>query len=358
MLSCRWVGEFESPNGSAVYKSPLLAGMFGAMQAAFPRWDPELCVRERKTLIHGDMHLGNMVFSGALRPALTDRTDCRTSMHLERWGHRIRRAPRLLTCTAGGFSAGDEDAEPSLIDWQFFGAGSPAVELAYFMLMSLPPDPARDEALLRECEFLQTAASHAFAQNLASCADRKRTHRGSWDFDRSFRSHRAGRARCDWHQLRATGGLGRPDGDDDFCHAPTPPFYTKKLAVLIQHTLIPPRLFHATTPVVIDKNSCCWVVAQMVEATVHYATQRIRQKTLRAPFLLRNLADETLPQATRDSAAATIAVDANALGRVRAAQLFSPSHQFSRCRGTLTPPPLPHPPPKKQKKLQQPLSIS
>ena len=54
----------------------------------------------------------------------------------------------------------------------------------------------------------------------------------------------------------------------------------------------------------------------IVEAVVHYATQRLRQGQLRAPFLQRNMADVEASQAKKDSAAAVMAVNANSLGRL------------------------------------------
>ena len=47
---------------------------------------------------------------------------------------------RLLSCS---------DREPILLDWQFFGSGGPAIDIAYFFLMSLAPDPLLEERLIR-----------------------------------------------------------------------------------------------------------------------------------------------------------------------------------------------------------------
>ena len=45
---------------------------------------------------------------------------------------RVGAVVRLLSCS---------DREPILLDWQFFGSGGPAIDIAYFFLMSLAPDP-------------------------------------------------------------------------------------------------------------------------------------------------------------------------------------------------------------------------
>ena len=104
-LMAEW-GEGLGDN-TAVYRDPRVPEMLSALHATFSGWEHTLCDRKSTTLIHGDMHLGNMVFDAA-----------------------------------------DTDAEPVLLDWQFFGAGDPALDLAYFFLMSLAPDPPLEARLL------------------------------------------------------------------------------------------------------------------------------------------------------------------------------------------------------------------
>jgi hypothetical protein len=109
--------EWGQEQLAPIYNTPELPQMLQALHATFPSWQGELCKREATTLIHGDLHLGNMVFD-----------------------------------------AGNEEQEPILLDWQFFGSGDPALDVAYFFLMSLAPDPLLEERLLHSyCDAVHAA---------------------------------------------------------------------------------------------------------------------------------------------------------------------------------------------------------
>merc|ERR1712146_584968 len=106
--------------------------MLQTLHTTFPLWQDQLCKREATTLIHGDMHLGNMVFDAA--------------------------------------KLGEE---PILLDWQFFGSGGPALDVAYFFLMSLAPDPLLEERLLQcYCDAVHAAGVPESELGFSSLQDR------------------------------------------------------------------------------------------------------------------------------------------------------------------------------------------
>jgi Ecdysteroid kinase-like family len=95
------------PQGFALLRQPEMVAMLTALNASFATWAAEANTTARlapQTIVHGDFHGGNHLF--------TPRDACR------------------------------------VVDFQFVGTGRVADELAYFFMLSFDPDPDAEEHLL------------------------------------------------------------------------------------------------------------------------------------------------------------------------------------------------------------------
>jgi len=69
------MGEWGEGLDVEIYRAPEVPQMLSSLHATYESWEGTLCQREASTLIHGDMHLGNMVFDAKdenLEPILLD----------------------------------------------------------------------------------------------------------------------------------------------------------------------------------------------------------------------------------------------------------------------------------------------
>ena len=107
----RWTrhpGQPTDARGVSLLQEPAIVAMLTALNASFATWADEAATTARlapQTMVHGDFHGGNHLFN--------PHDACR------------------------------------LVDFQFFGTGRVADEVAYFFTLSFDPDPVAEEELLR-----------------------------------------------------------------------------------------------------------------------------------------------------------------------------------------------------------------
>jgi hypothetical protein len=107
----RWAqhpGQSTDARGVSILQKPVIVAMLTALNASFGTWVDEAATTARlapQTMVHGDFHGGNHLFN--------PHDACR------------------------------------IVDFQFFGTGRVADEVAYFFTMSVDPDPEAEAELLR-----------------------------------------------------------------------------------------------------------------------------------------------------------------------------------------------------------------